>query len=154
MPGAYSTRSAPIQATWSGANSVLLTGSYVASDAIQLPFVKRFTVYPRYKAGTAETGNTLDFIIETNPFDATTDSAGAYWTPVGNYLDTSGSYAEEVSTGNVYHVAQGTAGSYRNGVSVSLSNVDALQMRIKVQETGVASNYGTIQLTVVKNEIS
>lgn len=144
-------KSASIQATWSGSGTYTLTNAYVASAEIVVDFPKRITIYPYYSAGAAETSNTLDIVVESNPLDSTEDSAGTYWAQEGNYINTAGTWQEQNSK---YLVTQGTPGTYEPGVPIYFTCLNAKRIRIKVKENGVAANYGTIRMWVVKADIS
>lgn len=136
--------------TFSGNFEYTLTTSSVASDAIAVDYAKRLSLYGYYKGGAGSTSNTVSIIVEVNPFDSSEDSAGAFWSPAGIYIDTSGTWAQESST---FTYTQTTAGTYKNQVPIDFSNVNAKQVRFKAQETVGAGSAGSLKLVVVKNDI-
>jgi hypothetical protein len=148
IPGA---KSAVVPITFSGSSTYTLTSSYVASDAIDISFAKRLTIYPEYSAGATETLNNLDFVVEVNPLDSTADSTGLYWAQVGQYSNAAGTNTE---LANKFLVLQGTPGTYRAGVPIDFTNLNAAQIRIKAKENGVSANYGSMRMFLVKSDIS
>lgn len=147
----YSTKSSPIQVKFGGVFDYTLTNSAVASDEVQMDFAKRATLYAFYAAGATETGNTVSLTVEVNPYDAASDSTGAYWAQYGIYTDSTGTWSQEAAT---FTFTQGTAGSYKAQVPITFSNIDGLRIRVKVAESGVATNAGKLRLILVKNEIT
>lgn len=149
----YSTKSSLIPVVWGATSALELTLESTAqtSNVIPCPFAKRATLYVDYKAGASETGNTADFTIEVNPLDAESDPTGLYWSTLGIYTDSTGTWSQEKAT---YAVAQGTGGSYAMGVPIKITNLDAMQIRFTAKESGVASNKGSVKCFLVKNEIT
>jgi hypothetical protein len=145
------SKSAAKAAEWSGVTTKLLTNSYVASDEMVIDFAKRVTIYPFYAAGATESGNSLDFVLECNPLDSTSDPSGTYWSQTGNYIDSAGTWQEENAK---FLVSQGVALSYEPGVPLDFTNLNASRIRFKCKENGVSANYGNVRIWVVKSDIS
>ena len=139
--------------TWGAPATIdkALTTSYVASDAFEVRFAKRLTLYPLYKGGAGSTTNTAQIQVYANPFDAVTDPSGVYWHPIGLYSDTSGAMTEEQST---FNIAQTTAGTFRNGVAIDFDCSNAMQVKIQVKETVGAGSAGTVRVVCTKNTIN
>lgn len=136
--------------TFSSNFEYTLTSSSVASDAIDVSFAKRLSLYGYYKGGAGSTTNTVSIIVEINPFDSVEDSAGDFWSPDGIYLDTSGTWAQEART---FTYTQTTAGTYKKQIPIDLSNVNAKRIRFKAQENVGAGSAGSLELVIVKNDI-
>jgi hypothetical protein len=143
-------KSALVPVLFSGVTEYTLTTSNVASDAIPIPFTKRMTLYPYYKAGVGAVTGVLDITIEINPYYPSEDPSGAYWSQISNFIDTSGVWTEELAD---YRIGQGVAGAYRAGSPISLSNIDAVQVRFKVKEINPGAA-GACKLLLVKNELT
>ena len=127
-----------------------LTTSYVASDPITVDFAKRLTLYGYYKGGSGSSTNTVSIYIEANPFDATEDASGAFWSQVGIYNDTAGTWAQEAA---VFTATQTTAGTYKNEVPIDFTNVNAKRIRLVVKENVGAGSAGTAKFVIAKNDI-
>ena len=147
----WGNKSAAKAVEWSGVSTKLLTASYVASDEMIVDFPKRMTIFPYYSAGGAETGNTLGFVLEVNPLDLASDPTGAYWSQIGGFTNSSGTYSEQSSD---FIIAQGTAGVYRGGVPLDYTNLNAARIRFKCKENGVDTNYGSVRIWVVKADLT
>lgn len=137
-----------IPVTWSGTAAYTLTTSYVASDAVVIDFSGSFTIYPYYSAGSGETANTIQYTVEFNPLDAQTDPTNLYWQP--NTYETESPTGTFTKQDITYNGAQGTAGTYQATGSLTFDNVSASQVRIKVKESGVASNAGLVKFYISK----
>jgi hypothetical protein len=147
----WGSKSAAKAVEWSGVSTKTLTNSYVASDEMLVDFPKRMTIFPYYSAGATETGNNLDFVLEVNPLDSNQDPTGVYWSQVGNYIDSAGTWTEQNSK---FLVVQGTPGVYEPGCPLDYTNLNAARIRFKCKENGVASNYGSIRFWVVKADLT
>jgi hypothetical protein len=135
--------------TWSGVSTQTLTTSYVASDAQAIDFGKRITVYPSYTRGAAAGANTLQYQILLNPYDATTDSANAYWFVYGIYTNSSGTWTIQPAS---YTTSTGTAQVQENTTPLVLEQIDAAQIKIQVKETQSVAAAGTVRVLIEVND--
>lgn len=134
---------------FSGSALLTLTNAYQNSDDIRSEYMGRFTLYPYYKAGTAETSNTISIQFEANPLDTSEDSDGDYWSPyAGQYDNAAGTATEEDIT---YVCNQGTAGVWEACQPIDVAFCNASRFRIKVKENGVAANYGQVRFFISYN---
>lgn len=134
---------------WSGDFEYTLTAGFIASDPMHINFSDAVTVYIYYAAGATETGNVANISFEANPFTEAEDPTGAFWAPFGGiYTDAAGTWSEENS---VFNILQGTASVYEAGEPIHLNNTAFDRLRVKAQESGKGTNFGTIKVIVVKH---
>ena len=136
-----------IAVTFSASATYTLTTSLVASDAFNVNFAKTVSIYGLY--ATQGLANKVSYTVEINPFDAATDPTGAYWSQVGIFTDSTGTWTEEKAT--YLSVASGAAGTSQTLTPLVIPTVNATQMRIKAKETISAGTAGTLKAVVVKN---
>jgi len=137
--------------TFSGNKDYTLTTSFVASSAIRIAFTKKVTVFPYYTPGVGGTGNKLNYQIEINPYSAEEDPTNLYWSPVGDYIDSSGTWTEEPGT---FLSLAGTASTQSNLVNLDLTDAANYQLRIKAKETVGGGSAGTARFVVTTNTIN
>lgn len=147
-----STSFGRVDVKFSGTTPYTLTTSLVASDAIDIKFVKKFSVYSFYTPGAGGTGNSINYQVEINPFYAKEDPNDLYWAPIGRFIDTSGQYAEEKATFN--SSTSTTAATQYNEVPLDIIDPAAARVRIKVKETVVGGSAGTVRLMLGTNTIN
>ena len=135
---------------WSGVNTKTLTTSYVASDAIDISFAKRGTLFPYYTAGAGTTTNQVDFYFEINPLDSVTDPTNLYWSQLGIYTDSTGTWSKEAAH---YVITQGTASTQLNCIPIFITQLDALQFRVQTKEVQNQATAGVIKFEFGKNSI-
>jgi len=142
-------KSGSIEVQWAGAFPYTLTTSYVASDPVNIDYADSFTIYPYYSAGSAETNNTIQYTVELNPLDGVADSGNLFWQP--NTYETESPTGTFTKQDITYNGAQGTAGTYQATGSLTFQGISASRVRIKVKESGVASNAGTVKFYIAKS---
>lgn len=140
-----SCKTAQYDVKFSDTSDYTLTTSFVASDAIPLDYASKLFIYPFYTAGAATTTNTLHFTVEVNPYNAEEDSAGAYWTELGNWVNSTGTYAEE---GAEYVSGAGTAATLVAITPLKIDQFNAQQIRLKVKETQNQAVAGTARFVL------
>ena len=138
-----SCKNATYTAKFSTNEDYTLTTSFVASDAIALDFAKKITIFPYYTA-TAAT-NVLTFTVEVNPYNAEVDADGDYWTDLGSWVNSSGTYAEEISQ----YVSDASAGSSLTALKpLNIAQFDAQRIRITAKETVNAGTAGSVRFVL------
>lgn len=128
-----------------------LTTGLVASNPVEIKFAKKLTVYPYYTPGAGGNGNYLSYQVEINPFPADQDPTDAYWSAIGKYTDTAGTWVEEPAT---FLSAAGTAGTQKNVTPLDVVDIAAYRVRIKAKETVVGGVAGTVKFILGTNTIN
>lgn len=137
--------------TYSGSPVYTLTTSLVASDVLAVKFSKLANIFSYYTPGAGGTGNSLYFEVEVNPFNASEDPSGLYWSPVGEFIDSTGTWTEEPAN---FNSAAGTASTQKNVVPLDLTSLAVAQVRVKAKETVVGGAAGTVKFVVTTNTIN
>lgn len=126
--------------TLTGSYATALTGGDESDGIFDISGISQITVYREYTPGSGEADNTLDLQIETSV------NNGITWHQEGliNTATASASTDDPIT-----FVSDATsAGSTFEGVPIRMP-VDATSMRIRIKETGIASNAGTTTIRFV-----
>lgn len=126
------------------ADGQTLTASYVVTSSIgafDVRGVSQITIFREYAPGSGETSNTMELVVETN-----VDETPTNWHQEGTIDDSTPTAATDDAV--TFQSDSTNAGSTYLGVPIRLP-VDASNCRIRIKETGVATNFGTATVRVV-----
>lgn len=117
-------------------DGVTLTAAYTgnASSAIEIQSNDKFTIIADYAGGATETSNTCEVEVSFS-------ADGTNWAQYGTWS----SAATSTFTAITFQVAQDTT------VPINIEGLGEW-MRIRVKESGVAANFGTLSLTLYRNK--
>ena len=138
--------------TFGGNSTYPLTTGYVASDPISIKFVKKASVYGYYTPGAGGTGNSVEYIVEFNPFYPKEDPGNLYWAPVGRWIDTGGTYTEE--PGAFVTTTATTAATLYQMTPLDIIDPSAAQIRVRVKEVVAGGAAGSIKMMLGSNTIN